>query len=218
MKKVKYKFMNIMQILLLCILILPNSQAQNRFKGGIIAGFNASQLDGDNAAGYHKVGLNTGLRAVIELKGRYQITTDILFSQRGSRTTENEAIINRTCTLNYLEVPVLLSIRDWQKKGDDEQSYYKVGIVAGVSYARLFKASANTFFPHAGVLDKFSNTDISIQLGIQYFQNAHWGFSAKWARSVTKVFNQKKYINEPLAGGLPILREHYLTFQTMYIF
>jgi hypothetical protein len=218
MKRIQYQVFNIGCICLLSITILTNAHAQSRFKGGIIAGFNASQLDGDDAAGYHKVGLNTGVRAVIELKGRYQITTDILFSQRGSRTTENESIINRTCTLNYLEVPVLLNVRDWQRKGDDEQTYYKVGLVAGVSYARLFKSSANTFFPHAGVLDKFSTNDVSVQFGIQYFQSKHLGFSAKWARSVTRLFDPKKYINEPLAGGLARLREHYLSFQTMYIF
>jgi hypothetical protein len=218
MKTVNRSLINFIQIFLLWVLILPTSNAQSRFKGGIIAGFNAAQLDGDAAAGYHKVGLNTGVRAVIELKGRYQITTDILFSQRGSRTTENEAIINRTCTLNYLEVPVLLNIRDWQKKGNDEQSYYKVAFVVGVSYSRLFKSTASPTFTHAAVLDKFSTNDIAIQGGIQYFQSAHWGFSVKLARSVTKLFNTKKYINEPLAGGLPILREHYLTFQTMYIF
>ncbi len=218
MKIIDSRLMSWIQICLLGALILTNSYAQTRFRGGIVAGFNASQLDGDDAAGYHKVGLNTGVRAVIELKGRYQMTTDILFSQRGSRTTENEALINRTCTLNYLEVPVLLNIRDWQKKDDNGKSYYKVAFVVGLSYARLFKSSANPFFPHAGVLDKFSSNSIAIQGGIQYFQNAHWGFSAKWARSVTKLFNPLKYINEPLAGGLPILREHYLTFQTMYIF
>jgi Outer membrane protein beta-barrel domain len=207
-----------LQICLIGIILSPSVNAQNRFKGGIIAGFNAAQMDGDAAAGYHKVGLNTGVRAIIELKGRYQITTDILFSQRGSRTTENESLVNRTCTLNYLEVPVLLNIRDWQKKGVDDVAYYKVAFVVGVSYSRLFKATANPTFTHGGVLDKFSNNDIAVQGGIQYFQNAHLGFTAKLARSVTKLFNPLKYINEPLAGGLPILREHYLTFQTVYVF
>ena len=193
-------------------------QAQSRFKGGIVAGFNAAQLDGDASAGYNKVGINAGARVLIELKGRYQISMDILFSQRGSRTTEKEAVINRTCTLNYLEVPVLLNIRDWLKKSDDEQEYYKVAFSAGLVYGRLFKAASNPSFFHASVLDKFATNDVSFAAGLQYFINPHWGFSFRGAKSFNKLFNPQKYPNDPLAGGFFALHGHYLTFQTAYIF
>jgi hypothetical protein len=212
------KFHFIYAILLFSFFLLPTAYSQTRFKGGLVAGFNASQMDGDAAAGYHKLGLNAGVRATIALKGRYQLSTDILFSQRGSRTTENEAIITRNCTLNFLEVPVLLHLRDWVKKGNDEQTYYKVGLCAGLSYSRLFSASSNPVFTHEGVLNKFSQNGIAFQAGVQYFQNAHWGFSFKWTRAVSKLFNPEKFPSEPLPSSLPVLREHFLTFQTMYVF
>lgn len=199
-------------------LTMPILQAQSRFKGGIVAGFNAAQLDGDASAGYNKVGLNAGARVLIELTGRYQISTEILFSQRGSRTTEKESVITRSCTLNYLEVPVLFNIRDWLKKSDDEQSYYKVAFSIGIVYGRLFKATASPNFFHAPVLDKFATNDVGFSAGINYFINPHWGLTCRVTKSFNKVFNPNKYTNDPLAGGFLALRGHYLSFQTAWIF
>jgi Outer membrane protein beta-barrel domain len=206
-------------IIFMCTALLANVlQAQSRFKGGIVAGFNAAQIDGDASAGYNKVGLNAGARVLIELTGRYQISTEILFSQRGSRTTEKESAVNRTCTLNYLEVPILFNIRDWLKKSDDEQEYYKVAFSAGLVYGRLFKASASPNFFHAPVLDKFATNDVSFAAGLNYFINPHWGLSCRVAKSFNKLFNPLKYTNDPLVGGFLPLRGHYLTFQTAWIF
>ena len=205
-------------IIFIKILIINDLEAQSRFRGGVVAGFNAAQLDGDAAAGYHKVGLNTGLRVLIELGGRLELCTEILYSQRGSRTTENESAITRSCTLNYLEVPVLLNIRDWKKAGSDGVEFYKASFSAGISYGRLFKATSSSNFTHAAVLDKFSTNDVSFMAGINYNANRHLGFSMRIAKSMARIFNYEKYINEPLAGGLPNLKGHYLTFQTAWIF
>jgi hypothetical protein len=192
--------------------------AQNRFRGGVVAGFNAAQLDGDASAGYNKVGLNVGAKVLIELTGRFQISTEILLSQRGSRTTEKEAPVTRSCTLNYLEVPVLLNIRDWIKKSDDEQEYYKVGFSFGFVYGRLFKSTASPNFLHAPVLNKFATNDVGFAGGVHYFINPNWGLSCRATKSFNKVFNPDKYTNDPLAGGFFALRGHYLTFQTAWIF
>lgn len=205
-------------ILIFVLFFNENGHSQNRFRGGIVGGFNAAQLDGDAAAGYHKVGLNGGLRALVELQGRFELLTEILYSQRGSRTTENESLVNRTCTLNYLEVPVLLNIRDWKKSAESGGDYYKVSLSIGLSYSRLFKASANDFFPHAAVVDKFSKSDVAFVGGLNFNANPHWVFSFRLSESMTKVFNPQKYINEPLAGGLPVLRGHYISFQTGWVF
>ncbi len=205
-------------ILLYTLLFVHQLQAQNRFKGGIVAGFNAAQLDGDAAAGYHKVGISGGLRALVELGGRLELSTEILYSQRGSRTTENEAAINRTCNLNYIEVPVLLNIRDWKKKSGEDGEYFKVSFSIGLAYGRLFSAQSNPFFPHAAVVDRFAKNDLSIMSGVNYYANSHWVFSCRIAKSLNPLFNPRKYANEPLAGGLPTLRGHFISFQTGWIF
>ncbi len=205
-------------IVLSTLVLVQHMQAQNRFKGGIVAGFNAAQLDGDAAAGYHKVGINGGLRALIELGGRLELSTEILYSQRGSRTTENESAINRTCNLSYMEVPVLLNIRDWKKKSGEDGEYFKVSFSIGLAYGRLFNAQSNSFFTHAAVVDRFVKNDLSVMGGVNYYANSHWVFSCRLARSLNPLFNPRKYANEPLAGGLPILRGHFVSFQTGWVF
>ncbi len=203
---------------LLIAFFFQSLPAQNRFRGGIVAGFNAAQLDGDASAGYHKVGLSVGLRALIELKKRLDITTELLFSQRGSRTTENQSFTNRTCTTHYIEVPVLLNIRDWKKLEGTSDEYYKVSLSIGLSYGRLFKVTSSPDFTHALVLDKFNNNDISFVGGVNYQMNRHWGFSGRISKSINLLFNPNKYPNEPLAGSINGLRGHYLTFQSSWIF
>ena len=47
-----------------CILQAQDTENTPLFRAGVTAGFNASQLDGDNFGGYSKVGLHAGLVAV----------------------------------------------------------------------------------------------------------------------------------------------------------
>ena len=208
-------------LFLICNLLTVNQlQAQSIFKGGIVAGLNAAQLDGDEAAGYHKVGLNAGVRATIDLGGRFEFLTEILYSQRGSRTTDIEAsFFTRTCTLNYLEVPVLVNIRDWISTTESGEKYYKVHFSLGVSYGRLFSTNANDnfvnlLFPNSNAIDLFEKNDLSYMAGVGYFVNQHWGFSCRIAKSFGLLYDSKKYLNLPFGD----LKGHYLTFQTVWIF
>ena len=177
-------------------------------------GFNAAQLDGDYAAGYHKVGLNTGIRSTIDLSGRWELQTEILFSQRGARTTENDALVLRSCTLNYLEVPVLLNIRDWKAKTEAGDEYYKAYLSVGLSYGWLFSAKSNLAFTHATYLDRFSKNDVSYMAGIGFNFNRYFGACMRIAKSFGLLYDAQKYTNGPATS----LRGHYLTFQTSWLF
>ncbi|MCC7507153.1 MAG: hypothetical protein IT259_17735, partial [Saprospiraceae bacterium] len=69
----KYRALRFFPAVLLLLMLLPEgaiAQRQQRFKAGIIAGLTASQIDGDESAGYHKVGLQGGLRGVVILGGK----------------------------------------------------------------------------------------------------------------------------------------------------
>lgn len=55
------------------------------FRAGPIVGVNLSQVDGDNDAGVHQVGLHVGLGSYVSLSNKIGCQLDILFSQKGSR-------------------------------------------------------------------------------------------------------------------------------------
>ena len=192
--------------------------AQNRFGGGVILGFNAAQLNGDFSAGYNKAGLNVGLRVTAELKDRWQLATEMLWSQRGARSRSSEFVVPRSCSLDYLEVPVYISLRDWLVTKEGKKPFYKTNISAGFSYARLFRRSANPAFSHRDLLSDFATNDVSVVFSVAYFANRHLGFNMRLSRSLTPLFNPEKYAaNDPRAAFTP-LWGHFISVQSCYMF
>lgn len=201
------------------LLIINDLSAQNRFGGGLVLGFNASQMDGDRAAGYSKVGLNAGLRGTVRLNedGKWQLRTEMLFSQRGARTIERDLVItNWKATLNYLEVPVLVSYLDWFQ---EENNYYKVHFSAGLSYGRLFNTKVTEIFSHPKeVVDIFQQNDVSYTAGLSYFITRNWGVTARYTRSFNYLFHPKNHKDDPILGNLTALQGYFLTFQVGFEF
>lgn len=110
------------------------------FYGGIIAGGNFTQVDGDNFAGYHKVGINAGGIVYAQLANHLAASIEILYSQKGSRANQigfssgNAYEIQKyDINLNYAEVPIQLNYFDKRK------SHFG----AGFSYAQLISSKEN---------------------------------------------------------------------------
>ena len=52
---------------------------------GLVAGLNASQIDGDDLAGFDKVGLTGGIKTTMEFESVWRMNMEFLYSERGSR-------------------------------------------------------------------------------------------------------------------------------------
>ena len=107
------------------------------FYGGLLAGANFTQVDGDRYAGYHKVGINAGGIMYMHLSGHLAASVEILFSQKGSRANKPQesadgsfVISKYDINLNYAEVPIQLNYFDRRK------SHFG----AGFSISRLITA------------------------------------------------------------------------------
>ena len=201
------------------LLSFNNLSAQSRFGGGVVGGFNASQMDGDGVAGFSKVGANIGLQATIQPaeSGRWLTTIGMQYSQRGSRSNPNESITIWSATLNYLEVPVTMSFRDWKVTDKSGRDFYKVYFTAGLSYGRLFSTQISPNFTHPQeAIDVFQKNDISLTGGLSYYLNHHWGLTWRYTRSTNYLFNPQKY-NGSLAS-YNALQGYFLTFQTVWMF
>jgi Outer membrane protein beta-barrel domain len=205
---------------LIFILLSVNSlKAQSRFGGGIVAGFNASQMDGDGTAGFTKVGGNIGLRATVQLteSDKWQLATNMVLSQRGSRSNPNDGGAVWSATLNYLEVPVTMSIRDWKVTDKSGHDFYKVYFTVGLSYGRLYSSVVSPNFTHPqAVVDVFQKNDISGVAGLSYYVNHHWGFNWYYTRSLNYLFNPQKH--EGNLASFNALQGYFLTFQTVWMF
>ena len=178
-----------------------------KFGGGLILGFNASQIDGDELAGYNKLGLNIGLNTNYTLNDPWQINIDFLYSQRGSRTNyvQDKYEPSRKITLNYLELPVYVAYSDWWIDDDD---YYKVQAYAGLSIGRLFSvknALDDTDFDE----ENFIENDLSYLIGVQFFFSKHWGINGRYSRSIFRLHKNPD-------DGSKSLLSYFLNFGLLY--
>lgn len=112
--------------IILFSLIFSDQLFSQHILGAISAGFNLSQVDGDEVYGYNKVGLNIGPSAIIPFgkNKRWSVTLELLFSQLGSRqknvNTTKDTLIKGPylyydgyrLSLNYVQIPVLLHFTD----------------------------------------------------------------------------------------------------------
>ncbi|MEL6925524.1 MAG: outer membrane beta-barrel protein [Bacteroidota bacterium] len=172
-----------------CCSLSANAQTTQRFKAGIALGFNASQIDGDDTAGYNKAGLHGGLRGVTILGEKSEFSFELLFSQRGSRAGLVSGNINdpQKILLNYIEIPVVYNFKDWR----DEEGWYKFHFSGGLSYGRLLNVKIqDAFFDELSQF--FNRNDIGFLLGATFYVNENFGITARFSRSLNLIFNNNK--------------------------
>lgn len=197
--------------------LFPVAAHSQRFSAGIVGGVNASQIDGDLLAGFDKLGLTGGLKAIVNFESPFDLNIEFLFTQRGSKpdlfnpTFDPDIRIH----LDYAEIPVYVSLGDWWQEEDE---YHKVSAHAGVSFGRLINASTFDYFnPEEESLDNlvpyFNNSDLSWLLGVSYRMNKNWGLTGRYTREITPLLSANK------DGRIfPRLISYYMTFRMEYYF
>lgn len=152
MKYNKFKQSLLGAIIMLCIasqaaIAQSNFYVDNdrTFFGGLVAGANFSQIDGDNYRGFDKAGLNVGGIVYTKVGTELAASIEILYTQRGSYGKDADDlgqrgifVSNYRVNLTYAEVPVMLH-------------YFfpsKSHLGAGFSFARLVTSSETaTIYP-----------------------------------------------------------------------
>ena len=201
--------MIIKKAFIFCIICFGCSQmqAQYNFKAAVVGGFTLAQIDGDGLLGYDKVGISTGLKLNYDIGEKWGANMELLYSQRGSQAgfLKSGDEIQRT-HLDYLEIPVYVSINDWWIEGDD---YFKIKAHAGFSYGYMMNiTSANGVFEED--IDNFNRSDISGLLGVSYAINNKWSFTARFTRAFTKLFKSNMLVNtDTLVSYFWTLRMEY---------
>ncbi len=179
-------------LILALVLLVFGADAQEegipsrRFGATIVAGFNASQIDGDESAGFNKVGINTGLRSDIFLTTKTELNIGVLFSQRGSRPDSKELFLDEFIFgLNYIQVPVLFSYKDWYQ---DDGNFHRVRAFGGLSYGRLVgtKLDQTGFDFRPEALEKNS---VGFHFGIGYNFNKNLRVTTEYMRDLIPLYN-----------------------------
>lgn len=168
---------------LICLLFLFLSAsaiyAQDyKFNAGIIAGISTSQVDGDQLAGYNKVGIKAGAFVKRSLSVPASLQMELLFIQKGSRkpmnTEDNTYFVMR---LNYVEVPLLFHYRLSKK----------IIAEAGPSVATLVSSEE---VDEVGVINSrppFHKFDYDVNVGGYYLLGDHWSFNFRFSYSIFPI-------------------------------
>ena len=208
-------------ILLWGLLLLSlNAVAQQpRFRAAVVAGLNAAQIDGDDLAGYNKPGLRGGLRAITYLGPKSDLVFDILYSERGSRRLGDPTLggFDQIITLQYIEVPVMYTIKDWL---DEEDAYYRVQAHGGLVFSRLFNSDVFNVDPFELQQENFNPFGVGFVLGAAYNLSDAFSIALQFQRNFTWLYNNRNF-RDPISN-LPVydrrLVEHYWTLQAVYAF
>lgn len=106
-----------------------NLKAQE-FYGGVLAGFNGSQVEGDLASGYNKLGLEAGVWAQRDFSDKFYWGAELKLNQKGSRImpTKRNGYRKYVYRLNYVDLPVWIGY----------QVLPDISVFGGLSYGYVF--------------------------------------------------------------------------------
>jgi hypothetical protein len=209
--KMKYFWIGILGFFLMNSIQL---EAQNTFGAAIVAGLNASQIQGDASAGYNRLGVRAGLRGLVFLGDKSEASLDLLYSQRGSTSGlfQDNAAIRFVIALDYVEVPVTFTYKDWLH----EDGYYRVHFTGGLTYSRLFNTRVEEYPIFEEEQENFNLNDFGVRLGASYFVSEKFGISIFYNRSINRLYNNLDH----LQNGVPVfefpLVGYFLSFEFSY--
>jgi hypothetical protein len=166
------------QIIVLLIIILPTSVLAQRFKGGIVAGFNASQIDGDFYAGYYKAGLMGGAYVFTEFNDKWKGQMEIRYSAKGSATPPHYSFQDKY-VLRYIEVPIII----------DFEMFKKLELQAGMSIGYLFYAGEYDGYGYEKITDELRATESAICVGLNYSVFDPLNLNIRYSYSLFPVFS-----------------------------
>jgi opacity protein-like surface antigen len=169
---------------ILFVISIQCAEAQ-RFQGGMVGGFNASQVEGDNFKGYNKPGIILGSFVQTDLAPAIFAGMEIKYSQKGSRKRiqpkdpDPEKYIMR---LGYVDIPLFVGFR----------THDQGAVLAGIAPGYLIHGKEFNEYGEFPEEDRhsFNNFDLQPFLGFQYDLLDQVKLDLRFALSVIPIRGQ----------------------------
>lgn len=194
-------------VIVVAIILLSTHVGQaQKFSASVLLGSNFAQIDGDDLAGFNKLGFTAGLLTEYPLTKSRTLSIELLYNQTGSKSalTFGKAPGVEFIALSYIDIPILFRINDWEI----EETYYKVFAEGGLSFGRLFNTEvANSFF--TGLDNDFTKNRIAFALGAGFRFNNRLGITGRYTRSINSLYKNERLLARSLFG-------YFLTFRLEY--
>lgn len=170
---------NYMKRILFSIVLLGliNFGSAQEFSGGVLLGFCATQVDGDQYGGYDKIGITGGFSVKFPLNKKLDLATELKYFPKGSRKSivpDNNDYTDYRMKLHYIELPWYLNYKFQLNKK------YNVGIEGGVAIGYLIKSKEQlNDYTEEYFGREFRKLDLNLLFGATYFFNDNFSFNIK---------------------------------------
>jgi len=182
-----------MKLLFLIALLTSTlySSAQ-RFHGGLITGLSTSQIDGDTQKDYKKLGFYSGVFVETDFTKVIGAKIELFYIMKGAKKTVNDIEEFRT-TLNYIEMPFLLTIKPIDK--------FEFDIGIAVSY--LISAKYRDVLGSTSELNAMHDLDFGGIITGSYFFSEKIAFNVRFEYSLVPArTDPHNWFNSNLSFGL----------------
>ena len=170
-------------------------------QGGIHLGGNASQVDGDQSAGFNQIGLSLGVFVAYELGDPWSFQLEMLYEQLGSAREGILILRNHQISLPVVlryELPIELS-----------DGQHRIGLQAGLSPGYLFLAKSEFV---GDVTDLLLRYDLRAVAGVEYRFSAVNALLMRYGYSVFSFLDTNAPLSSNLLGpGKVGLAHNYIT-------
>lgn len=170
-------------ILFLSLLAGPLCLTAQTFEGGIMAGFTAAQVDGDNFAGYNKSGFQAGVFTATSFSSKVGARFEVKYAGRGAHQKYKEGSRYYKLSLHYIDLPLTLNYMVWDK----------LKLEAGISAGYLFKLYEEGSGEYEGSVIEFTdksqynNFDLGGIIGMDYPVFKHFTLNFRFYYSVLPI-------------------------------
>lgn len=149
-----------------------------RFGGGILAGINTSQIDGDNWAGYYKGGVNVGVFVNTDFADNWGGQLELKYSGKGSSNGPNSYNLAKI-RLQYIDMPVLATY----------EAIENLKFQAGLSFNFLIKGSYynGEWFSFDAWDVQPSKFETALTVGVNYRFFSNFDLNFRYSYSLTPV-------------------------------
>jgi len=177
--------MKLFYLIFLLLAIVSLNGFSQRFEGGVIGGFNATQVDGDLYKGYKKPGIALGGYVQTDLTRTIYAGMEIKLMQKGSRNIDSLATngqIKYIMRLNYVDLPVYLGIRTSER----------ISLLIGVSPGYLISGNEYNDYGKLPAQDRhpFNSLDLQALLGFRFKFTSRLFIDLRGAYSVLPIREQ----------------------------
>jgi opacity protein-like surface antigen len=151
-----------------------------RFIGGIMAGFTASQVDGDSYAGYNKPGFQGGVFVTTPMNTLFSARLEIRYSSRGAlHAASKDNTGYYRLGLHYIDIPVsaTLMVKHF--------GWIEAGLIPGYLFAAGGRDDAGKLPDET--LVEFRKFDLGTMLGVHFRLTEKLSLQVRYAYSLFSI-------------------------------